>query len=193
MLTEEFMATTSDFRNGLVINLDGELFTIVYFQHVKPGKGGAFVRTKLKNVKTGRVLDRTFRSGEKVEDVRLERKHVQFLYNDGSQFVFMDTNSYEQIFVDPENVGDASKFLIETMEVELLMHGNQALGVDLPIFVELTITKTDPGVRGDTASGGSKPATLESGAVVQVPLFIEEGEKIKVDTRTGEYVERVKN
>ncbi|RKY80860.1 elongation factor P [candidate division KSB1 bacterium] len=187
------MATTSDFRNGLVINLDGELFTIVYFQHVKPGKGGAFVRTKLKNVKTGRVLDRTFRSGEKVEDVRLERKHVQFLYNDGSQFVFMDTNSYEQIFVDPENVGDASKFLIETMEVELLMHGNQALGVDLPIFVELTITKTDPGVRGDTASGGSKPATLESGAVVQVPLFIEEGEKIKVDTRTGEYVERVKN
>jgi len=187
------MASTSDFRNGLVINLDGDLYTIVYFQHVKPGKGGAFVRTKLKNVKTGRVIDRTFRSGEKVEDVRLERKQAQFLYNDGSQFVFMDTNSYEQILVNTETVGDTANFLIETMEVELLMHGTEAIGVDLPIFVELKIVKTDPGVRGDTASGGSKPATLESGAVIQVPLFIEEGETVKVDTRTGDYVERVKN
>jgi len=187
------MASTTDFRNGLVIKMDGELFTIVYFQHVKPGKGGAFVRTKLKNVKTGRVLDRTFRSGEKVEDVRLEHKKVQYLYNDGDQFVFMDTNSYEQIFVEKDNVGDSSKFLIESMEVEILMHGTKALGIELPIFVILKITDTDPGVRGDTASGGSKPATLESGAVIQVPLFIEEGETVKVDTRTGDYVERVKN
>ncbi|MCD6116556.1 elongation factor P [bacterium] len=187
------MATTSEFRNGLVIELDGGLYTTVYFQHVKPGKGGAFVRTKLKNVKTGRVIDRTFRSGEKIDIVRLERKKTQFLYNDGSQFVFMDTHSFEQILVNPETVGDASNFLIETMEVELLMHGTEALGIDLPIFVELKIVKTDPGVRGDTASGGSKPATLESGAVIQIPLFIEEGEIVKVDTRTGDYVERVKN
>lgn len=186
------MVSTSEFRNGLVIKLDGELHSIVEFQHVKPGKGGAFVRTKLKNVITGRVLDRTFRSGEKVEDVRLERKSVQFLYPGDHEYIFMDTNTYDQIHAQESVVGDTSKLMKEGMEVEVLFNGSEPIGIELPIFVELQIIKTDPGVKGDTASGGSKPATLETGAVIQVPLFIEEGEKVKVDTRTVSYVERVK-
>jgi len=186
------MASTSEFRNGLVMKMDGVLFSIVEFQHVKPGKGGAFVRTRLKNVKSGRVIDRTFRSGEKIEAVRLERRTLQYLYLGDSEFVFMDTQSYDQVSVSEKVVGDAAKFMKEGMEIEILFHGNDAIGVDLPIFVELKIAKTDPGVKGDTASGGSKPATLETGAVIQVPLFLEEGELVKVDTRTGIYVERVK-
>jgi len=186
------MASTTDFRNGLVIKFDGDLYTMVEFQHVKPGKGGAFVRTKLKNVKTGRVIDHTFRAGEKVEDVRLEKKPMQYLYGGEDEFGFMDNNTYDQIVCPESVVGEASQFMKESMNVEILFHGKEPIGVDLPIFVELEITKTDPGIRGDTASGGSKPATLETGFVVQVPLFLEEGEKVKVDTRTGSYVERVK-
>ncbi len=186
------MGTTSDFRNGLVLKMDGDLFTIVEFQHVKPGKGGAFVRTKLKNFKTGRVLERTFRSGEKVEDVRIERKDMQFLYNNGDEFIFMDNENYEQVPAGKDIIGDASKFMIDGMNVTLMFHNSAPIGVELPIFVQLVIEKTDPGVRGDTASGGSKPAILQTGAVIQVPLFLEEGEKVKVDTRSGEYVERVK-
>ena len=186
------MVSTSEFRNGLVIRLDGGLFTMVEFQHVKPGKGGAFVRTRLKNVNTGRVIDRTFRSGERVEDVRLEKKPVQYLYQEEGTFVFMDTASYDQIAASEEIVGDMAEFLKEGMEVEIVFYGKEPLDVELPIFVELEVAKTEPGVRGDTASGGSKPATLETGAVIQVPLFLEEGERVKVDTRTGTYVERVK-
>ena len=186
------MVSTSEFRNGLVIQFDGELYTMVEFQHVKPGKGGAFVRTKLKNVKTGRVIDHTFRSGEKVENVRLEKKPMQYLYGSEDEFVFMDAASYEQITASNVVVGEIALLMKEVMNVEILFHGKEPLGVELPIFVELEIAKTDPGVRGDTASGGSKPATLETGAVIQVPLFLEEGETVKVDTRTGTYVERVK-
>ena len=186
------MATTNEFRNGMVLKMDGELYSISEFQHVKPGKGGAFTRTKLKNVKTGRVIERTFRSGDKVDDVRLEKKAFQFLYASGDEFAFMDNSSYEQITVSATVVGDNAQFMIDGMDVEILFNGEEALGVDLPIFVELEVTQTDPGVKGDTASGGSKPATLESGAVIQVPLFLEEGTRVKVDTRTGEDVERVK-
>ncbi len=186
------MVSTSEFRNGLVLLMDGVLYTIVEFQHVKPGKGVAFVRTRLKNVKTGRVLDRTFRSGDKVEDVRLERKTVQYLYKDEVAFVFMDSTTYDQIAVSEEVVGEASKYIKEGMNIEILLHGSDPIGVDPPIFVELQIMKTEPGVKGDTASGGSKPAILETGATIQVPLFIDEGETVKVDTRSGSYIERVK-
>ena len=186
------MVSTTDFRNGFVMRLDGELFTIVEFQHVKPGKGGAFVRTKLKNLKTGRVIDRTFRSGEKVEDVRLETKKLQFLYKGDSEYVFMDMKSYEQVSVPEDVVGDSAKFMLEGLEVDVVFHDITPIGLELPIFVELDIEQTDPGVKGDTASGGSKPAFLVTGAVIQVPLFVNEGETVKVDTRTGNYVERVK-
>ena len=186
------MYSTAEFRRGLKIEIDGKPFIIVDFQHVKPGKGGAFVRTKLKNVKTGRVIDRTFRSGEKVEDVRLERKQFQFLYETDGTYHFMDMKTYDQIVADKNVIGEAAQFMKDGMEVELLFHGSNPLGVELPIFVELKIVKTEPGVKGDTASGGSKPATLESGAVIQVPLFVDEEEVVKVDTRTATYVERVK-
>lgn len=186
------MVSTSEFRNGLVVRLDGELFTMVEFQHVKPGKGGAFVRTRLKNVKTDRVIDRTFRSGEKVEDIRLDKKAVQYLYKGDGEYVFMNTETYEQISVSEGVVGELAKFMKEGMEVEILFHGKEPIGIELPIFVELEVVKTDPGVKGDTASGGGKPAHLETGAVIQVPLFLGEGEIVKVDTRTGSYVERVK-
>ena len=186
------MASTTDFRNGLVMKIDNELWSISEFQHVKPGKGGAFVRTKLKNLKTGRVIDRTFKSGEKVEDVRIERKQVQYLYQGDNEYIFMDINSYEQFSIMEDVVGDAVNFLKEAMVVDVAFNGDIPLGVELPIFVELVVESTDPGVKGDTASGGTKPATLETGAVVQVPLFLEEGTLVKVDTRTGEYVERVK-
>lgn len=186
------MASTTDFRNGLVMRLDNELWTIVEFQHVKPGKGGAFVRTRIKNVKTGRVLDKTFRSGEKVEDVRLERRKFQYLYGADNDFVFMDNQNYEQVTVSGDTIGEAAKYIKDGIDVEILFGEGEVLGVEAPIFVELVIEKTDPGIKGDTASGGSKPATMETGAVVQVPLFIQEGETIRVDTRTGTYVERVK-
>jgi elongation factor P len=186
------MVSTSDFRNGLVMLLDGELFTLVEFQHVKPGKGVAFVRTRIKNVKTGRVLDKTFRSGDKVEDVRLESKPSQFLYKSDPDFVFMDSSSYDQVTLSEDIVGDGAKYMKENLDVEVVYHGDTPLGVNIPNFVELKIVQTDPGLKGDTVSGATKPATLESGAIVQVPLFLSEGTVIKVDTRTGIYVERVK-
>jgi len=186
------MATTSDFRNGMTIMLDGEIWIIVEFLHVNPGKGSAFVRTKLKNLKTGRVIDRTFRSGERVEDVRVERKQMQYLYQSEGQYVFMDNETYEQVALSEDLIGDKKQFLKEGQQVEVLFNGDIPVGIELPIFVELAVAKTEPGVRGDTASGGSKPATLETGAVIQVPLFIEEGDVLKVDTRTGEYIERVR-
>jgi elongation factor P len=182
---------TSQFRNGLKIEIDGEPFTMTYFQHVKPGKGGAFVRTKIKNLRTGRSLDKTFRSGEKVDEADVEDKRMQFLYMDGDQLVFMDTESYDQIPFSAEQVGDARKYLLESLEVDVLFWRGKPINLELPSFIEAAVSQTDPGIKGDTASGSTKPATIESGAVVQVPLFIKEGEKIRVDTRTGAYVERV--
>ncbi|RKY65005.1 MAG: elongation factor P [Candidatus Latescibacterota bacterium] len=185
------MATTSEFRNGMVIRLEGELFTIVEFQHVKPGKGMGFVRTRLKNVRTGAVLDRTFRSGEQVEEVRLERREMQFLYRSDDMLYFMDTETYEQFSVPVDAAGDAVLFLKEGEAASVFMDGDTPVGVEVPYFVELKVVETEPGVRGDTATGGSKPAKLETGLVVQVPLFVEEGDTVKVDTRTREYIERV--
>jgi elongation factor P len=182
---------TSQFRNGLKIELDGEPFAIVYFQHVKPGKGGAFVRTKVKNLRTGRVLDRRFRAGERLEEADIEERKMQFLYHDGDQLVFMDSESYEQIPFSSEQVGDTRKYLHENLDVDVLFWRGRPINVELPAFIEATVTQCEPGIKGDTASGATKPATLETGAVVQVPLFIKEGERIRVDTRTGDYVERV--
>lgn len=184
------MVSTSDFRNGMVLRMDGQLFWMSEFEHFKPGKGAAVVRTKLKNVKTGAVIDKTYRSGDKVEDVRLERRKMQFLYK-GDFFTFMDNESYEQYELDEATVGNATKYLKENETCDVLVAEGSAIGVELPIFVELLVTDTDPGVRGDTASGGSKPAQLETGASVQVPLFVEKGETLKIDTRTDTYVERV--
>ncbi|TDB38944.1 MAG: elongation factor P [Actinobacteria bacterium] len=183
--------TTSNFKNGMCIMYDGKMWIIVEFQHVKPGKGGAFVRTKLKELKTGRVVDITFRAGEKMDDVRVETKRMQYLYNDGSAFHFMDTASYEQIELDADFVGDTAKWLKENDEVELMVADGDFIGVEPPMFVELEITETDPGFKGDTVQGGTKPATLETGAVVQVPMFINAGERVKIDTRDGRYVTRV--
>ncbi|MBK36526.1 MAG: elongation factor P [Gemmatimonadetes bacterium] len=185
------MVATSDFRNGMVLRLDGELFSMSEFEHFKPGKGASVVRTKLKNVKTGAVIDRTFRSGDKVEDVRLERRKMQYLYRSDALFTFMDNETYEQYELDEGTVGGAVKYLKENDPCDVLVTENQAIGVELPIFVALEVIQTDPGVRGDTASGGSKPATVETGATVQVPLFVEQGDVLKIDTRTDTYVERV--
>ena len=182
---------TSQFRNGLKIELDGVPFVIVYFQHVKPGKGGAFVRTKVKNLKTGRVLDRRFRAGERVEVADVDDRKMQFLYRDGDQLVFMDSESYDQIPFSSDQVGDAKKFLLENLVVDVLFWRGQPINIELPAFVEAAVSECEPGIKGDTASGATKPATLETGAVVQVPLFVKEGERIRVDTRTGQYVERV--
>jgi elongation factor P len=182
---------TSQFRNGLKIELDGEPFTMIYFQHVKPGKGGAFVRTKIKNLKTGRVLDRTFRSGEKLEEADVAERKMQYLYQDGEDLVFMDTESFEQLPFSAAQVGDARKWLKENLDVEVLFWRGRPINLEIPSFVEYTITRCDPGLKGDTAQGATKPATLETGAVVQVPLFVKEGERIRVDTRSGEYFERV--
>lgn len=181
--------STAEFRKGLKIELDGQPYNIVEFQHVKPGKGGAFVRTKLKHLKLGTVVDRTFRSGEKVGLVDFEERPMQFLYRD-ENFHFMNLETYEQIALSASVVGDAASWLKETMEVEVLLINGEPAGVEVPNFVELAVVKTDPGLRGDTASGGSKPATLETGAVVQVPLFIDEGDVLRIDTRTGAYIER---
>lgn len=185
------MADTSDFRNGFVIELDGQMFSISEFQHVKPGKGAAFVRTKLKNVETGRVIDKTFRSGEKVTEVRLETHGYQYLYNDGDLYTFMHTETFEQIALPKEALTDAIPYLKENDTVSILMRGEKPVTIEVANHVELLITQCDPGVRGDTAQGGTKPATLETGLTVQVPLFVEEGETIRVDTRTGEYMNRV--
>jgi elongation factor P len=186
------VASTADFRNGMTIQLDGTLYTITYFQHVKPGKGGAFVRTKLKSVLSGAVVERTFRAGEKVDEVRLERRPVQYSYSDGDIYYFMDQQTYEMIPLGEKVIGaDQLVYLKENMECEGLVHGDTIISVELPYFVELEVVETDPGVRGDTATGGTKPAKLETGAVVQVPLFLEEGEVIRVDRREDKYIERV--
>jgi len=182
--------STAEFKKGLKIQHDGQPYTIVDFQHVKPGKGGAFVRTKLKHMRQGRVIDNTFRAGEKVELVDFDEKRMQYLYRD-DRYHFMDLETYDQISLSPAEVGDARDFLKENTEVEILFIDGSPVTVELPNFMELAIVKTDPGIRGDTATGGSKPATLETGAVVQVPLFVKEGEHIRVDTRSGEYFERV--
>jgi elongation factor P len=182
--------TTNDLKNGMTLELDNGLFTVVDFQHVKPGKGGAFVRTKLKHMRQGRVIDNTFRAGEKVELVDFEEKQMQFMYRD-DRYHFMDTETYEQISLSEDEVGDARDYLKENTEVEMLFIDGSPATVELPNFLELQIVKTDPGIRGDTASGGSKPATLETGAVVQVPLFLNEGDVVKVDTRSGDYLGRV--
>jgi elongation factor P len=182
--------STAEFKKGLRIVFDGQPYAIVDFQHVKPGKGGAFVRTKLKHMRAGRVIDNTFRSGEKVALVDFEEKHMQFLYRD-DRYHFMDTETYDQLSLSADEVGDARDYLKENTEIDMLYIDGAPAAIELPNFVELAIAKTDPGVRGDTAQGGSKPATLETGAVVQVPLFLNEGDVIKVDTRTDEYLGRV--
>jgi elongation factor P len=184
--------STNDFKNGMTLDLDGTLFQVVEFQHVKPGKGGAFVRTKLRNVKSGAVIERTFNAGVKVGLAIVERKQMQYLYPDGDAYVFMDLDTYEQVHVPADVLGGAASYLTEGSEAQVAMHEGVPISVDLPASIVLTVTTTDPGVKGDTRTGALKPATLETGVVVQVPLFVEEGERIKVDTRSGDYIERVK-
>ena len=184
------MISPNNFRQGLVILLDEQLFSVVDFTHVKPGKGGAYVRTKLKRLSDGNVMDRTFRSEEKIEDVRLEQKDMQFLYRDGDLLYFMDNETYEQQPLSAQYLEDAIEFLAEGTNIKVNFHGSKPVSVELPPAVELEVVTTPPGVRGDTATGGTKPATLTTGYVVQVPLFIQEGEVIRIDTRTGEYVGR---
>lgn len=183
--------STADFRNGMVIVVNDALMELIEFQHVKPGKGSAFVRTKLKNVLTGRVLDKTFRSGERMEEVRLIEEPYQFLYYDGDLYHFMHRDTYEQIAVSSDIVGEKKDYLKENEEVGLLFHGSNVIRVEFPTTVELTVAKTEPGVQGDRAQGGTKPAEMETGVTIQVPLFVNEGDVVKVDTRTGEYMTRV--
>lgn len=185
------MPTTADFRNGMNIVLEGNLYTIVEFQHVKPGKGGAFVRTKLKNFKTGAVLDRTFRAGERIEEARIERRKMQYLYQADDFFYFMDVATFEQISLSRDLVGQTRIYMKENEIVTVQMYDEKVIGIELPLFVELTVSKTEPGIRGDTVTPGNKPATLETDAVIQVPLFINIGDILKIDTRTGEYIERM--
>ena len=185
------MASTNDLKNGLVLNLDGELWAVVEFQHVKPGKGGAFVRTTLKNVLTGKVVDKTFNAGTKVDTATVDRRDMTYLYRDGSDFVFMDGDTYEQIPVPEATVGDAAKYMLENQTAMVALHDNVPLYVELPASVELVVSHTDPGLQGDRSTGGTKPATLETGAEIQVPLFLSTGEKVKVDTRDGRYLGRV--
>jgi elongation factor P len=182
--------TTNDLRNGMTLDLPDGLFGVVEFQHVKPGKGGAFVRTKLKNVRTGAVIERTFRADERVEQAIVEKHDMQYLYRDGTDYVFMDTVSYDQIHVSPSVLGQAVHYLTEGSVAVLQLYGQEIVGVDLPAAVELTVAQTEPGVQGDRVSGARKPATLETGLVVQVPLFVNPGERVKVDTRSGEYITR---
>ncbi|HHU11341.1 MAG TPA: elongation factor P [Intrasporangiaceae bacterium] len=185
------MATTNDLKNGMVLKIDGHLWTVVEFQHVKPGKGPAFVRTKLKNVTTGKTVDKTFNAGVKVETANVDRRTMQYLYNDGSNFVFMDPDTYDQVEVTPEIVGDASNYMLENQDVLVARHEGTPLFIELPASVVLEITYTEPGLQGDRSTGGTKPATLETGASIQVPLFLESGTKVKVDTRDGSYLGRV--
>lgn len=187
------MPSTSDFRPGLVIKYNNELWTVVEFQHVNPGNWRAFVRTKLKNIKSGKVIENRFRAGEAIEIIRIERKEFQFLYHDGTGFVFMDKETYDQMSVPQEQIGDGAEFLKDGESVDILFNGSEITGVELPITVELKITETVPGVRGDSANAGTKPAKVETGATVNVPLFLNEGDVIKIDTRTGDYIERVKS
>lgn len=184
------MITASEFRNGATFELDGQIFQVVEFQHVKPGKGAAFVRTKLKNIVTGATVERTFNPGDKMPKAHIERKDMQYLYNDGDLFYFMDIESYEQMPINQSAIGDAFKFVKENMVVKILTHKGNVFGIEPPTFVELEITHTEPGFKGDTATGATKPATLETGAIVKVPLFVNQGDMIRIDTRTGEYLER---
>jgi len=183
---------TSNFRNGLSFILDNDIFQIIEFQHVKPGKGGAFVRTRLRNLRTGATIDKTFRAGEKMEQAILERKKMNYLYNQDQEYVFMDMDTFDQINITAQEIGTQVKYLKDNTEVEVLSHEGKVLGVDLPMIMEFEVTETDPGLRGDTASGGSKPATVEGGAVVNVPLFVNIGDRIRIDTRTDSYLERAK-
>ncbi len=186
------MATTStnDLKNGMALDLDDGLFEVVEFQHVKPGKGGAFVRTTIRNLRNGAVLERTFRAGEKVERAMIDKSEKQFLYRDGNDYVFMDNETYDQIHVAPASLGDSANYLVESSSAILKMYGDEIVGVELPASVELNIAETEPGIQGDRVSGARKPATLETGLIVQVPLFVEPGDRIKVDTRSGEYLTR---
>ncbi len=185
------MASTNDLKNGLVLNLDGQLWSVVEFQHVKPGKGGAFVRTKLKNVLSGKVVEKTFNAGTKVETAVVDKRDMQYLYKEGTDFVFMDSQTYDQIHVPADTVGDRAGFMLENQDAVVALHEGTALYVELPAAVELAISYTEPGMQGDRSTGGTKPATLETGAEIAVPLFITTGEKVKVDTRDGSYLGRV--
>jgi elongation factor P len=186
------MYSTTDFRKGLKIEINGEPFVIVDFQHVKPGKGGAFVRTRLKSLITGNVIDQTFRAGERVDKPDLEEREMQFLYETNGEYHFMDVHTYEQLYLTAEQLGDSRDFLKENLVIKALFHNKRPIGIEVPMFVELKVIKAEPWVRGDTATGATKPVTLESGAVIQVPLFVEEGDIVRIDTRTREYIERVK-
>lgn len=185
------MISTNDFHTGVTIELDGDIYTVVDFQHVKPGKGSAFVRSKLKNIRTGSVTEKTFRAGEKVTRAHLEKKKMQYMYTSGTDYFFMDTETYDQLSLDEKQLETAVKYLIENMEIDVVQFKGEVVGVEVPLFVVLTVAETDPGFKGDTASGGSKPAKLETGLMIQVPFFISEGDRVRVDTRTGEYMERV--
>ncbi|MGN6693701.1 MAG: elongation factor P [Aquihabitans sp.] len=182
--------TTNDLKNGMSLNLPEGLYQVVEFQHVKPGKGGAFVRTTLRNVRTGNQLEKTFRAGEKVEQAMIDKRDMQYLYRDGADYVFMDTESYDQLHVAPSSLGSAADYLLESATAILQMYGDEIVGVELPASVELTVAETEPGVQGDRVSGARKPATLETGKVIQVPLFVNVGDKLKVDTRSGDYITR---
>ena len=185
------MISAGDFRNGITIELEGNVYQIIEFQHVKPGKGAAFVRTKLKNIKSGGVVEKTFRPTEKCPQARIDRKEMQYLYEDGDLYYFMDTENFEQTMLNSEEIGDSMKFVKENEMVKMCSHNGSVFAVEPPLFVELEITESEPGVKGDTATGATKPATLETGATVLVPLFVNEGDTISIDTRTGEYLKRV--
>ncbi|KAF1086547.1 Elongation factor P [Sporotomaculum syntrophicum] len=184
------MVSTNDFRTGLTIEMDGDVYQVVEFQHVKPGKGAAFVRSKLRNLRTGAVVDKTFNAGEKIPKARIEHRETQYLYNDGEEYNFMDMETYDQFSMTKEQLADAIKFLKENMTITIMSYQGRSIGVELPNVVELEVVDTAPGIKGDTASGGSKPATLETGYVVQVPFFINVGDVLQVDTRTGHYIKR---
>ena len=183
--------TTNDLKNGITLELDGVLFQVVEFQHVKPGKGGAFVRSKIRNLRTGAVIDRTFNAGVRVEQAILERKDMQFLYRDGDEYVFMDLESYDQMNVSPVALGDAADYMVENSVAIIAFYNGDIVTVEIPASVELAITETEPGIQGDRVSGARKPATLETGKVIQVPLFVNIGDRVKVDTRSGDYITRV--
>ena len=185
------MATSNDLKNGMVLNIDGQLWAVVEFQHVKPGKGAAFVRSKLKNVMTGKVVDKTFNAGVKVETANVDKRDMTYLYNDGEGFVFMDKDTYDQVTLSAETVGDAKDYMLENQEAVVAMHEGNPIYVELPASVVLEVTYTEPGLQGDRSSGGTKPATVETGLQIQVPLFLENNTKVRVDTRTGEYLGRV--
>lgn len=185
------MISVNDFKTGVTIELDGQAYQVVEFQHVKPGKGAAFVRAKLKNVKSGASVEKTFRGGEKVHRAHIDRREMQYLYNDGESYVFMDNTSYDQISISPDAIGEGMKWLLENMNIHVLFFQDNIIGIELPNFVELNVVETEPGVKGDTATGATKNATLETGAVVQVPLFVNAGDRLRIDVRSGEYMERV--